>query len=140
MPLAAHAVPLAHFVQQFVGAVYRHPEMVAYRPGWLWAAKCKAWMVDDPAQIVTILAVYRSVLVTDLKPMYRPVTNLVCNAEAIDVLAQGVRDDETRFMHGRGEFKVMRLRPADYTPSPMCPPLEEMKRVAQAEAERLVRL
>jgi hypothetical protein len=130
-------MPLTHLVRQFEGCSHSETVTVVNRPGWLWSSKCEVWMDDDPSQICTILAVYKSPLLKPTKAMYRPVANLILNAGHTDMLAEGSREDE-RMIHGRGEWYITRLRSLSFVESPMCPSLEVVRAVMQAGAEGLV--
>ncbi|AXH48843.1 hypothetical protein SEA_STEAMY_69 [Mycobacterium phage Steamy] len=130
-------MPLSHLVSQFEGCSYTKTVTVTKRQGWLWSSKCEAWMDDDPMQVCTILAVYKSPLLRETKTMYMPVRNLILNAGHSDLLAEGVSEDE-RMIHGRGEWFVSRLVPVGFVESPMCPSLDEVRSVMQQTAERVV--
>ncbi|UJD20911.1 hypothetical protein SEA_ZIMMER_73 [Mycobacterium phage Zimmer] len=131
------SVRLKTLVEVFEDCSHSTPRMVTFRPGWLWASKCETWMNDSPDQKVTILAVYRSPLVTCTSKMFQPVAGLIIGAPHMDTLAEGVREFDPRMMGHRAEYFVLRLKSADYVESPSCPPLEEIQRITQAEADRI---
>lgn len=126
-------MPLARLIQAFTGCSYTTPTVFADRPGWLWASKSDVWMDDDPSQIATVSLVYRSPLVKDTKPLYRPVADLLLKADRVDLLAEGELEDE-HMIHGRGLWFVSRLTPFDFVESPTCPSLSTIRQITQAAA------
>ncbi|ARQ94603.1 hypothetical protein SEA_JOURNEY13_64 [Mycobacterium phage Journey13] len=111
---------LTHIVKNFPEIVHSDPEVVSYRPGWLFAQKCEAWWIGDPeADPVSVMLIYRSPRVKDASRIYRPVADLILSANKVEFIAKGRRrEDPDLMVHGdRGcEYIVARMTQADEFP------------------------
>lgn len=105
-------MPLSHLKNMFEGVRFSDPEVVAYRPGFLFAQRISVWERDDIPP-VTALLVARSPLVKDTKKIYRPVSDLILGSKMVDVLdSRRIVDSATVF--GHADCMVLRL--ADHPP------------------------
>ncbi|ASR86714.1 hypothetical protein SEA_ET2BRUTUS_76 [Mycobacterium phage Et2Brutus] len=103
-------MPLVRLSRMFPDVETAAQELIVSKPGWLFAWRQKAWLrgIGDPNDASTTLLVYKSPLVTETKRMYRPILEEIMAAEHMDVMGQGVIQDED-MMHGQGEFVLYRL-------------------------------
>ncbi|QXO13351.1 hypothetical protein SEA_TROOPER_74 [Mycobacterium phage Trooper] len=119
---------LKQLVNLFPEVVHGPVRTIVDEPGWLYAQTCdtwwKGWEHLDP---VSILLVYRSPLVTDTGKMYRPVSNLILEANRFEVYGRGSREDH-HWMGERGEFMVAKMTQADAFPvDPRTVTVEEVR-------------
>ncbi|ATN87074.1 hypothetical protein KIY79_gp76 [Mycobacterium phage Anselm] len=119
---------LKQLVNLFPEVVHGPVRTIVDEPGWLFAQTCdtwwKGWEHLDP---VSILLVYRSPLVTDTGKMYRPVSNLILEANRFEVYGRGSREDLC-WMGERGEFMVAKMTQADAFPvDPRTVTVEEVR-------------
>lgn len=127
-------MPLARLHKAYAEVTqYTEPEVLVSDPGWLFAQKCEArWLLDgaytDP---VTLLLVYRSVMVRDSSRMYAPVADHILKARRVEVFSRGFLED-LGMMRGRGEYFVARMTDQPEFPKARISTESEWEEVASA--------
>ncbi|QBJ00258.1 hypothetical protein SEA_PHARAOH_70 [Mycobacterium phage Pharaoh] len=108
-------MPLTLIGDMLPGVIFSTPEVVADKPGWLRADRCRFWNAEDPTQAGQMLLICRSPLVKQTSRMYDPVRQVILDAAEhhIDVLAEG-SEENPLFMHGRVHHTILGLVPVTF--------------------------
>lgn len=76
--------------------------------GFLTVWVCDVWPGDEPARSSTYMLVYRSLLVEDTSPIYKPVYDKILAADHSELLREARCDDETMW-YGSAKALLIRL-------------------------------
>ncbi|QTF81496.1 hypothetical protein SEA_TARSUSIV_72 [Mycobacterium phage TarsusIV] len=104
---------LTRLARLFPEVVHSPVTQVEDEPGWLYAQSCETWWKgSEHLAPVTVLLVYRSALVDDTCRLYRPVSDLICGANKLEIIGKGTQFDPN-MMGESGEFLFARMTQED---------------------------
>lgn len=104
-------MPLTRLVVDLPDINHSQPEVMVNRPGFLFVQMCDTWVgpEKDADNTATLVAVYRSPLVKPTSRAYRPVADMLLNAEVLEQLVEEQDLEDPHMMHGSGKLSIYRL-------------------------------